>query len=143
MCFTFLSCNIVSVKGSNIYNTIVEIHETELIAGLKSGESRAYRTLFDNYYHLLFRIACQYVRDDTVADTIVGDVLSIYGKHANHSISPLHCKPIWSVAYVIMQSIIKRNYLQTGKSVSTITKNTRKQFFRDCSSPMNIRWDNC
>lgn len=76
MCFTFLSCNIVSVKGSNIYNTIVEIHETELIAGLKSGESRAYRTLFDNYYHLLFRIACQYVRDDTVADTIVGDVLS-------------------------------------------------------------------
>lgn len=76
MCFTFLSCNIVSVKGSNIYNTIVEIHETELIAGLKGGESRAYRTLFDNYYHLLFRIACQYVRDDTVADTIVGDVLS-------------------------------------------------------------------
>ncbi|WP_289007532.1 RNA polymerase sigma-70 factor [uncultured Parabacteroides sp.] len=54
----------------------MEIHETELIDGLRSGESKAYRTLFDNYYHLLFRIACQYVRDDTVADTIVGDVLS-------------------------------------------------------------------
>ena len=76
MCFTFLSRNIVVWKGSNIYNTIVEIHETELIDGLRSGESKAYRTLFDNYYHLLFRIACQYVRDDTVADTIVGDVLS-------------------------------------------------------------------
>ena len=76
MCFTFLSRNIVSRKGTNIYNTIVEIHETELIDGLRSGESKAYRTLFDNYYHLLFRIACQYVRDDTVADTIVGDVLS-------------------------------------------------------------------
>ena len=76
MCFTFLSRNIVSRKRTNIYNTIVEIHETELIDGLRSGESKAYRTLFDNYYHLLFRIACQYVRDDTVADTIVGDVLS-------------------------------------------------------------------
>ena len=76
MCFTFLSRNIVSRKGTNIYNTIVEIHETELIDGLRSGESKAYRTLFDNYYHLLFRIACQYVRDDTVPDTIVGDVLS-------------------------------------------------------------------
>ena len=76
MCFTFLSRNIVSRKGTNIYNTIVEIHETELIDGLRSGESKAYRTLFDNYYHLLFRIACQYVRDDTAADTIVGDVLS-------------------------------------------------------------------
>jgi len=76
LCFTFLSRNIVSRKGTNIYNTIVEIHETELIDGLRSGESKAYRTLFDNYYHLLFRIACQYVRDDTVADTIVGDVLS-------------------------------------------------------------------
>ncbi len=76
MCFTFLSRNIVPCKGTYIYNTIVEIHETELINGLRNGESKAYRTLFDNYYHLLFRIACQYVRDDTIADTIVGDVLS-------------------------------------------------------------------
>ena len=50
-------------------------HEQEFINQLKKGEDGAFRTLFDVYYHLLFCVANQYVKDDFTADTIVGDTL--------------------------------------------------------------------
>lgn len=48
--------------------------EEYLLKGLREGHERAYRELFDIYYHRLFSIARQYLQDDFTADTIVGDL---------------------------------------------------------------------
>jgi len=49
--------------------------EIEIIRQLKSGNERAYRYLFDRHYVLLCKIAAEYVKDDFIAETIVGNVI--------------------------------------------------------------------
>lgn len=49
--------------------------EKEIIRQLKLGNERAYRYLFDNHYILLCKIAAEYVKDDFIAETIVGNVI--------------------------------------------------------------------
>lgn len=46
----------------------------DLIKGLKSGDNRAYEYLFDHYYPILCQIAYEFVQDDFLAQTMVGDV---------------------------------------------------------------------
>lgn len=48
--------------------------EENLPEGLKEGSDEAYRALFDIYYHRLFCIARQYLHDEFIADTVVGDL---------------------------------------------------------------------
>lgn len=48
--------------------------ENELVEGLRRGENKAFRTLFDTCYYPLFCVASQYVHDEFTADTIVGDL---------------------------------------------------------------------
>lgn len=53
----------------------MERTEELIIRQLIDGKNEAYRYLFDNYYPLLCHIASQYVQDDFLAETIVGDVI--------------------------------------------------------------------
>lgn len=48
--------------------------EQYLLEGIKRGSDEAFRMLFDLYYDRLFCIARQYVNDDFIADTVVGDL---------------------------------------------------------------------
>lgn len=46
-----------------------------IVRQLKDGDGKAYRHLYDHHYKVLCHIASQYVHDDYVAETIVGDVI--------------------------------------------------------------------
>lgn len=48
--------------------------EQEILERIKEGSEEAFRTLFDAYYHRLFCVARQYVRDRFIAETIVSDL---------------------------------------------------------------------
>lgn len=50
-------------------------NETLLLQQLKEGNSTAYRHLYDNHYKILCHIASQYLHDDYMAETVVGDVI--------------------------------------------------------------------
>lgn len=49
--------------------------ESLIIEQLRSGNEEAYRYLYDKHYSVLCHIACQYVHDDFLSETIVGDVI--------------------------------------------------------------------
>ena len=53
----------------------MEQTEKLLINQLKEGDERAYKFLYDRHYQVLCHIAAQYVHDDFLAETIVGDVI--------------------------------------------------------------------
>lgn len=42
---------------------------------LKCGDERGYKFLYDNYYDFLCRIAKEFLKDDFLAETIVGDAI--------------------------------------------------------------------
>lgn len=54
-----------------------QMEQTEqlIIEQLKAGKERAYRFLYDQHYQILCHVAAQYVKDDFLAETIVGDVI--------------------------------------------------------------------
>lgn len=49
--------------------------EKEIILLLKRGDESAYRYLFDTHYPILCRIAREFLNDDFLAETIVGDTI--------------------------------------------------------------------
>lgn len=49
--------------------------ESILLEKLKSGDEKAYRYLYDNHYPVLCKMASQYLHDDFLAESIVGDVI--------------------------------------------------------------------
>jgi len=53
------------------------MEQTELliVEQLKEGRERAYKFLYDHHYQILCHVAAQYVHDDFLAETIVGDVI--------------------------------------------------------------------
>ncbi len=53
----------------------MEQTETFIIQQLKEGQERAYRYVYDRHYQILCHVAAQYVHDDFLAETIVGDVI--------------------------------------------------------------------
>ena len=53
----------------------MEQTETFIIQQLKEGQDRAYRYVYDRHYQILCHVAAQYVHDDFLAETIVGDVI--------------------------------------------------------------------
>lgn len=82
--------------------------EIEIIKQLKSGNERAYRYLFDRHYVLLCKIAAEYVKDDFIAETIVGNVIvSIWEKRESFEITT-------SLRAYLVQAVRNRclNYLE-------------------------------
>lgn len=53
----------------------MEQTEQLIIEQLKTGSERAYKFLYDHHYQILCHFASQYVKDDFLAETIVGDVI--------------------------------------------------------------------
>ena len=53
----------------------MEQTESLIVEQLKAGNERAYKFLYDQHYQILCHIAAQYVKDDFLAETIVGDVI--------------------------------------------------------------------
>lgn len=49
--------------------------EELIVVQLKEGNEWAYKFLYDHHYQILCHVAAQYVRDDFLAETIVGDVI--------------------------------------------------------------------
>lgn len=46
-----------------------------IVQQLRDGDSKAWRYLYDHHYKVLCHIASQYIHDDYMAETIVGDVI--------------------------------------------------------------------
>lgn len=46
-----------------------------IVQQLRNGDSKAWRHLYDHHYKVLCHIASQYIHDDYMAETIVGDVI--------------------------------------------------------------------
>jgi len=53
----------------------MEQTESLIVEQLKNGNERAYKFLYDQHYQILCHVAAQYVKDDFLAETIVGDVI--------------------------------------------------------------------
>lgn len=53
----------------------MESTEVLLVQQLKNGVEAAYKCLYDQHYQILCHVAAQYVKDDFLAETIVGDVI--------------------------------------------------------------------
>lgn len=53
----------------------MEQTESLIVAQLRDGNERAYKFLYDQHYQILCHVAAQYVHDDFLAETIVGDVI--------------------------------------------------------------------
>lgn len=53
----------------------MEITERIIIEQLKQGNEEAYKYLYRHHYALLCHIAREYVGDDFLAETLVGDVV--------------------------------------------------------------------
>ena len=53
----------------------MEITERIIIEQLKRGNEEAYKYLYRHHYALLCHIAREYVGDDFLAETLVGDVI--------------------------------------------------------------------
>jgi RNA polymerase sigma-70 factor (ECF subfamily) len=49
--------------------------ESLIIEQLRLGNEEAYRYLYDKHYPVLCHVACQYVHDDFLSETIAGDVI--------------------------------------------------------------------
>jgi RNA polymerase sigma-70 factor (ECF subfamily) len=60
----------------------MEQTESLIVEQLKKGNERAYKFLYEQHYQILCHVAAQYVKDDFLAETIVGDLLYI----RNHSL---------------------------------------------------------
>lgn len=56
------------------------MQEKELIDGLKQGDELAYKTLYRLHYRVLCAFAYTYVNDSFIAESLVSDVILIYGK---------------------------------------------------------------
>ncbi len=52
-----------------------------ILEQLKKGSSEAYRYIYKHYYALLCHIASEYMHDDFLAETIVGDVIFHIWEH--------------------------------------------------------------
>ena len=53
----------------------MEQTESLVVQQLKAGQEWAYKYLYDHHYQVLCYVAAQYVKDDFLAETIVGDVI--------------------------------------------------------------------
>jgi len=86
----------------------MKITEQEIVRQLKQGNEKAFRYLFDNHYTMLCHIAVGFLKDDFLAETVVGDVIfHIWEKRDTLDIQT-------SLRAYLVQSVRNRciNYLQ-------------------------------
>ena len=76
----------------------MESTEALLVRQLKNGVDAAYKYLYDQHYQILCHVAAQYVKDDFLAETIVGDVI-------------FH---LWEIRETVEITVSLRSYLMTS-----------------------------
>ena len=59
----------------NSFKEKMDYSERLIINGLKTGDTEAYRYIYDTHYQVLCFTANRYVHDQFVAETIVGDLI--------------------------------------------------------------------
>ena len=82
----------------SIFAPKMEQTESLIVKQLKDGQERAYKYLYDRHYQVLCYVAAQYVKDDFLAETIVGDVI-------------FH---LWEVRETVTITTSLRSYLMTS-----------------------------
>ena len=97
--------------------------EQLIVERLKANDEKAWHFLFDRHYPVLCHIASQYVHDDFLAETIVGDVIL----HLQHWVStkcPFAGRgpcgrphPRWEIGYPAMADGHKGRTLQEDRNV--------------------------
>jgi RNA polymerase sigma-70 factor (ECF subfamily) len=90
--------------------------EKLFICLLQQGDSRAYKYIYDHYYALLCKIAYGFLKDDFLAETVVGDtILHLYEKRESIQI-------ISSIRNYLIQAVRNRsiNYLELEWNKRTI-----------------------
>lgn len=99
----------------------MERTENLIIEQLRCGNERAYKFLYDNHYRILCHIAKQYVHDDFLSESIVGDTIF----HIWEIRETLHIKT--SIRSYLVQSVrnrcldyLKSQYHQKEICMSTI-----------------------
>ena len=102
--------------------------EQLIVERLKANDEKAWHFLFDRHYPVLCHIASQYVHDDFLAETIVGDVIL----HLQHWVSTKcpfagrgpcgHPHPGWEIGYPAMADGHKGRALQEDRNVRLIIK---------------------
>ena len=102
--------------------------EQLIVERLKANDEKAWHFLFDRHYPVLCHIASQYVHDDFLAETIVGDVIL----HLQHWVSTKcpfagrgpcgHPHPGWEIGYPAMADGHKVRALQEDRNVRPIVK---------------------
>jgi RNA polymerase sigma-70 factor (ECF subfamily) len=67
----------------------MNLHEQQIIEGLKQGDNWAYKQIYDQYYALLRQVASSFIKDDFSARAIIGDVIiHIFEKRETLNIHP-------------------------------------------------------
>lgn len=90
----------------------MEFSEQLVVEQLKQGNEEAYRYLYRNHYSMLCHVAREFVGDGFLAETLVGDVISIFGKFASFWIYKSLYAVIWyrrSVIAVRTTCPLKKN----------------------------------
>ena len=59
----------------------MENTEKLIVEQLKNGNEDAYKYIYDYHYVLLCHVANQYLNDNFLSETIVGDVISVSYTH--------------------------------------------------------------
>lgn len=108
--------------------------EENLVKGIKKGSDEIFRKLFDLYYYKLFCIARQYVQDDFIADTLVGDLFF----HLWESRQSFHVTT--SLNAYLIRSIrnLSLNYLQKNYVTKEINIQSVSQIFLTEEYPLGI-----
>ena len=65
----------LKICAVNLTNTFMEHTETLIVEQLKTGNEDAYQYIYDRHYALLCHVANGYVKDQFLAETIVGDTI--------------------------------------------------------------------
>ena len=110
-----------------------------LVNALKSGNTKAYRMLYDQYYDMLCILAYQYVKDIFIAESLVGDVIFNIWEHRDALKTDAPLK-----AYLI-KSVQNRciNYLehlkvqrQSEKIIKQQYDRRQQEYFSDIDYPL-------
>lgn len=53
----------------------MDYSEKLVVNGLRKGDTKAFKYLYDTHYQVLCHFASRYLRDDYLAESVVGDVM--------------------------------------------------------------------
>ncbi|MDD2436895.1 MAG: RNA polymerase sigma-70 factor [Massilibacteroides sp.] len=100
------------------------LNDEDIISGLKRGDEKAYRYLYEHLYKILCVFAVKWAKDDYIAETIVGDVyLSVWQQRDKLNIQQ-------SLRSYLLKAVYNRclNYIDYQKRQDLLKDNIYKEF---------------